>query len=965
MAYTNNSGQVRIGVRAPLSVTQSVTASTLLTSLYSVWNGDTLGKSLDSSIYGAWNGEISSLVTTLNTSLVSSWNANGNTTDLVGANNGTVVGGLTYSSGKIGNAFTFNGNSYVQLPNNSLNVTANESFSLSSWIYVTSASTYQSIVSSDEWPNTGTMYGWGLRLSPYNSTKMNVEFYTDWQAGTANPDFLQASNSISLNTWIHVLATRNGSTGVEKIYINGSQVTTRTKSVSFISSPRTITPSIGADKYNSTSVGSYISNGSKIDSVSFWRKELSISEVSALYNSGNSIESPYPTSIDTYIQSPNDSVSTNHGTLVGGLTYTTGKVGNAFTFNGTNGYVSFPQNAFNSVLTGDFTVSLWVYLTSVGGNQTITCNMSSPSANYWNGWELRMIGAIPSFLMWNNASTGLRLDGSSLSINTWYNIVLTRKYGSGSKIYINSALSNSNTNTSNPSVSGTFYPSIGALQYDAVNKYYYLSNGSKVDGLNMWNKELTADEVTQLYNSGTGTQYPFSSQTLPSANNQFAIDNGTLMNGCTFTDGKIGKAFTFDGVNDCVVLPTNSLKFVDDFSYSFFVNLGSLSPMYQTVVNAYSFTGVNRGYLIRFTGGVLYFEGIDGNNFVVRCPSTSSVNANQWYHFVITKTNTQVKIYKNGTLENTVNYTQPIGFNDTTIPPAIGACYNYNGTTSVDFISAGSKIDGLSVWKKVLTQAEVTELYNSGNGKQLTIDTKIATNGLVLNLDPSRSSSYPNTGTTLYDISGSGNNGTLVNGVGYTASNGGSMTFDGINDYIQMSNSLTFGTNPFTIEFWIRNTYNHVSGNIRRTILSNYVDYNSGWTSYLYIGIYYGTNSGDFGSFNSNGDIYLINSVGNFIMDSSNTGKINLTNNEWTHVCFVRNGNNISTYKNGTKITTINNVSTLNNNYSGSRSFKIGGGITNSETHQGDLSTIKIYNSALSDLEITQNFNATKFRFGL
>jgi hypothetical protein len=100
-------------------------------------------------------------------------------------------------------------------------------------------------------------------------------------------------------------------------------------------------------------------------------------------------------------------------------------------------------------------------------------------------------------------------------------------------------------------------------------------------------------------------------------------------------------------------------------------------------------------------------------------------------------------------------------------------------------------------------------------------------------------------------------------------------------------------------------------------------------------------------------------------MDSSNTGKINLTNNEWTHVCFVRNGNNISTYKNGTKITTINNVSTLNNNYSGSRSFKIGGGITNSETHQGDLSTIKIYNSALSDLEITQNFNATKFRFGL
>jgi hypothetical protein len=37
----------------------------------------------------------------------------------------------------------------------------------------------------------------------------------------------------------------------------------------------------------------------------------------------------------------------------------------------------------------------------------------------------------------------------------------------------------------------------------------YAFNGSKVDELNIWNKELTATEVTELYNAGTGKFYPY------------------------------------------------------------------------------------------------------------------------------------------------------------------------------------------------------------------------------------------------------------------------------------------------------------------------------------------------------------------------------------------------------------------------------------------------------------------------
>ena len=57
---------------------------------------------------------------------------------------------------------------------------------------------------------------------------------------------------------------------------------------------------------------------------------------------------------------------------------------------------------------------------------------------------------------------------------------------------------------------------------------------------------------------------------------------------------------------------------------------------------------------------------------------------------------------------------------------------------------------------------------------------RIVTNGLVLNLDAARQNSYAGSGTTWRDLSGNGNTGTLVNGVGYTGSNGGSLVLMGV-----------------------------------------------------------------------------------------------------------------------------------------------------------------------------------------
>ena len=66
---------------------------------------------------------------------------------------------------------------------------------------------------------------------------------------------------------------------------------------------------------------------------------------------------------------------------------------------------------------------------------------------------------------------------------------------------------------------------------------------------------------------------------------------------------------------------------------------------------------------------------------------------------------------------------------------------------------------------------------------------KIITDGLVLCLDAADQNSYSGSGNTWTDLSGNGNNGTLINGPTFTSENYGSIIFDGSNDYMSVNNN--------------------------------------------------------------------------------------------------------------------------------------------------------------------------------
>jgi hypothetical protein len=217
------------------------------------------------------------------------------------------------------------------------------------------------------------------------------------------------------------------------------------------------------------------------------------------------------------------------------------------------------------------------------------------------------------------------------------------------------------------------------------------------------------------------------------------------------------------------------------------------------------------------------------------------------------------------------------------------------------------------------------------------------TNGLVLALDAANRKSYPGSGTTWTDLSGRGNNGTLVNGVGYNSSNLGSLSFDGVNDYVDLTQTIQFNTGDFSISGWFRSN----SGNTLFKQIWN-SGYNGG-TPDLEIGVYAGTNQ-----------LYLyIRPPGVSI-----TTTYAVDDNVWRHFTFTKTPTSITLYVNGSLDNSISGTFTSDVDSAGVIP-RIGNGLNNinNRPFKGNIAQVSIYNRALSAAEISQNYNALKSRY--
>jgi len=233
----------------------------------------------------------------------------------------------------------------------------------------------------------------------------------------------------------------------------------------------------------------------------------------------------------------------------------------------------------------------------------------------------------------------------------------------------------------------------------------------------------------------------------------------------------------------------------------------------------------------------------------------------------------------------------------------------------------------------------------------------IVTSGLVLNLDAANMKSYPRSGTTWRDLSGNNNSGSLVNGPTFSSQNGGSIVFDGVDDYIIMSGNAYLRnllSTDCTVSVFC--SYATLAGLTFPTLIGS-MTYASAWRGWRIV-----INAADrsITFCNASG----INGTNQDCINFNYTLPDNINTFSMISFTWVASTRLKETYVNGIKTNSLIASYGFQANTEDVRIASLSNGQADNN-YRGTVALTQIYNRALSAQEILQNYNATKTRFGL
>ncbi|WP_396142468.1 LamG-like jellyroll fold domain-containing protein [Flavobacterium sp.] len=478
----------------------------------------------------------------------------------------------------------------------------------------------------------------------------------------------------------------------------------------------------------------------------------------------------------------NDQSGNSNNGIVNGATLTTDRFGNinsAYNFVKTNNNYIQMNNTVGNFGTSDFSISVWFLTTDNISSHIINKRFSQSWGNYWE---------LTKFLFGinetnNDLNYNFIINNQPQTPNVWYNLIITRN-GTSIKYYINGLLYqtitttviNNISNTSNLVIGAVLTPLSGVLQ----------SHDGKIDDIGIWNRELTQQEITNMYNgvtysdtcnavsgslvNGLVSYYPFCGN----ANDQSGNGNNGTVNGASLTTDRFGNsnsAYSFDGLSNYIdlneqlpnIFSISLWVMVDVFKSYSGVNHNNIGgTMIGTFNNNFGFSGFaceTTGVPNTFGQHFAAFWNPNPNNISVT--ATTNLSLNQWKNLIITYDGTILKYYVNGVLEGNSNAI----FTQNQMDLFVGARqFHLNGP---DFFFDG-KIDDVGVWNRALTPSEITSLYNQNQCiTNITVtDTLIINVGQLSFENPilyaNNITIYPNPAST--DININFNNITNLNG---------------------------------------------------------------------------------------------------------------------------------------------------------------------------------------------------------
>jgi len=583
-----------------------------------------------------------------------------------------------------------------------------------------------------------------------------------------------------------------------------------------------------------------------------------------------------------------DSTGNLSGNVINSLTRgVVGKLNNAFNF--TNGCVDVPSESIHN----NFSVSLWL-------------NKSSTENSYERIFVFGQFGiemAINNSTLYYYPSNEWHSTGISLSSDTWYHIVFTHSDTNINKVYVNGVLRDTYTHeilsydTSSQS-DMTIGCSYGWYNFGYDNKFIGV-----IDEVSVWDKVLTSNDASTLYNSGNGMSYiPLthnltsywkfdnsSGSVVDSTSNLSANVVNSLTRGVA---GKINTAFNF--TNGCVEIPNEYIS--SNFSVSLWLNKSSSENSYERIFGFH-----NWGLEMAINNSTLYYypEKIWRN-------TGFSLSSDTWYHIVFTHSDTNInKVYVNGVLVDT--YTRKL---DEFFDMFVGCSYKKTD----NFIGI---IDEVGVWDKVLTSSDVSTLYNLGNA----LNYNESTNNFEKHFNLTSYWKFDNSSGSVVD-STSNYSGNVVNSLTRGVTGKINNAFNFTNGCVQIPDE--YASSDFSVSLWLNkssteNSYERIFG------FSHFQLEMAIQNSVLY---YYPSN--------------VWHSTG-----------VSLSNNTWYHIVFTHSSGNINkVYINGV----------LSDTYTHGVSLKadltIGCSYLDRDNFIGVIDEISVWHKVLTSSDVSALYNS-------
>jgi hypothetical protein len=459
--------------------------------------------------------------------------------------------------------------------------------------------------------------------------------------------------------------------------------------------------------------------------------------------------------------------------------------------------------------------------------------------------------------------------------------------------------------------------------------------GVKITNTTVYDSSFNSNGALLYVNAGNTASYPGSGTTWTDLSGN--TNNGTLVNSPVFTNVGAASYFSFSGIGGAGTpyVSTTAAKFNKTYT-------GKTVIIAARMANS-SFSSGQFRCLFGTNGGTRNFNTymyFDGTNFKLHYSANGlggfsnnlSIAYMQWFVLAVTHTTGGlVTYYLNGV---------PVGTNT-------GVTFAQYASNNGEFIALGDNlwygdINTCAVYGRALSGDEIQQNYNAISAQYSNVSTN-----LVAYYNPDLTSSYPGTGTTLFDISGNGLNGTMSN-ITYTDPY---FAYNGTSSQVNIPDNalLEPGSGSWTMEAWVYLS----NSSVNRVILgkfdpgggSNDVSYSMRITS-------------------ANAYAQMGDGAGSYV----NSTLYTLPFNTWKQIVYVwKNGatKTLETFVNGSSIGSVNHslnsiLNTPANLYIGSYN---GGEFD--QWMNGRIGIVRLYNAALTAGQVSQNFNANKATYGL